>query len=256
MNRGTPAVAGRASPSHPAEVHAAERLPNLRQVFTYHLCSQPLRSAGRKTDCASFPILARNRQIVNGEVRRLGFTPIPGRRSNSNPGANRRTSCCGVPWFRPWTRPQWSARPDPRRITEASPPCGSWPRISNPGALRGERAAWTGHAPKVTVVGRSEWAESLPLSLAKTSSDDGLATAGIKPGRARIISATRRDTCRGCGGRKEWCDCRESTVCERARGSTDPRRPSVEACRDRKSFSRTGAFVSMAAVGHGGIGDA
>ena len=196
MNRGTPAVAGRASPSHPAEVHAAERLPNLRQVFTYHLCSQPLRSAGRKTDCASFPILARNRQIVNGEVRRLGFTPIPGRRSNSNPGANRRTSCCGVPWFRPWTRPQWSARPDPRRITEASPPCGSWPRISNPGAFRGERAAWTGHAGycepliKNRPLNRKvESASPVKPGKAPGCACAGVARAGIESGRARILSA-------------------------------------------------------------------
>ena len=38
---------------------------------------------------ATNPILARNRQIVNGEVRRLGFAPIPSRRSNSDPGAFR-----------------------------------------------------------------------------------------------------------------------------------------------------------------------
>ena len=104
--------------------------------------------------------------------------------------------------------------------------------------------------------------------------------AGVAPGRARIISTTRRDTCRGCGGRKEWCDCRERTACERARGSTDPRRPSVEACRARNSFSRmisrlgagrrtpdldirpapsplaSGDALCMTRVGHGFIGSA
>ena len=34
-------------------------------------------------DVASVQIAPRNRQIVNGAVRRLGFAPIPGRRSNS-----------------------------------------------------------------------------------------------------------------------------------------------------------------------------
>jgi hypothetical protein len=37
-------------------------------------------------DVASVQIAPRNRQIVNGAVRRLGFAPIPGRRSNSIPG--------------------------------------------------------------------------------------------------------------------------------------------------------------------------
>ncbi len=40
-------------------------------------------------DVASVQIAPRNRQIVNGAVRRLGFAPIPGRRSNSNLGASR-----------------------------------------------------------------------------------------------------------------------------------------------------------------------
>lgn len=57
-----------------------------------------------------------------------------------------------------------------------------------------------------------------------------------EPGHARSFSATRRDTCRGCGGRKEWCDSRESAARERARGSTEPRRPSVEAGHARSSF--------------------
>lgn len=34
-------------------------------------------------------ILARDRHRDNGEVRRLGFAPIPGRRFNSNPGVFR-----------------------------------------------------------------------------------------------------------------------------------------------------------------------
>lgn len=54
--------------------------------------------AGGRRTAAVFPsvgaaatnsILSRNRQIVNGEVRRLGFAPIPSRRFNSNPGALR-----------------------------------------------------------------------------------------------------------------------------------------------------------------------
>ncbi len=50
--RERPIVAGRAPPFHPAEVHAAERFSSLRQVFTSHLRSQPLRRAGCKTDGA------------------------------------------------------------------------------------------------------------------------------------------------------------------------------------------------------------
>lgn len=87
MNRGTPAVAGRASPSHPAEVHAAERFSILRP-FTSSWVAAPLRRAGGKIDDGTFSILA-NRLNINGEVRRLGFAPIPSRRFNSNPGAFR-----------------------------------------------------------------------------------------------------------------------------------------------------------------------
>ncbi len=85
MNWGTPAVAGRASPSHPAEVHAAERFSSLRP-FTSSWVAAPLRRAGGKIDDGTFSILARDRHRDNGEVRRLGFSPIPGRRFNSFTG--------------------------------------------------------------------------------------------------------------------------------------------------------------------------
>lgn len=129
-------------------------------------------------------ILARDRHRDNGEVRRLGFAPIPGRRSNSNP---------------------WGTR--------------------------GERAAWL--AAQAVVIPPAGACSTVKMASCDWTGNRG---AGVAPGRARIISTTRRDTCRGCGGRKEWCDCRERTACERARGSTDPRRPSVESGRARNSF--------------------
>lgn len=137
-------------------------------------------------------------------------------------------------------------------------------RIST-SAFRGEPAAWKADTQRS---GRHRGCLVVKVCL-----------AGVAPGRARIISATRRDTCRGCGGHKEWCDCRERTACERARGSTDPRRPSVEACRARNSFSRmisrlgagrrtpdlnirpalalaSGDALCMERVGHGRLGSA
>lgn len=49
----------------------------------------PMRRSGSKIDGAPFSILARDRHRDNGEVRRLGFAPIPGRRFNFDPGAFR-----------------------------------------------------------------------------------------------------------------------------------------------------------------------
>lgn len=144
---GTPAVAGRASPSHPAEVHAAERLSSLRP-FTSSWVAAPLRRAGGKIDDGTFSILARDRHRDNGEVRRLGFAPIPSRRSNPNPGAFR---------------------------------------------CERDLSRWCGHTP--------------------ASEDDRLTRLPFK--KAGLASG-----------------------------------------RARNSFSRTGEFVSMAAVGHGGIGGA
>ena len=208
----------------------------------------PMRRSGGKTDGATISIRSRNRHLASRAVRRLGFAPIPGRRSNSNPGA-----------------------------------------------FRGERAALIGSASAsgLPVANEHRGARACSGTLARSLDQSGAnpkggdvvpdtrqPAAGIKPGRARIISTTRRDTCRGCGGRKEWCDCRERTACERARGSTDPRRPSVDACRARNSFSRmisrlgagrrtpdldirpapsplaSGDALCMTRVGHGFIGSA
>lgn len=203
---------------------------------------------------ATNSILARDRHRDNGEVRRLGFAPIPGRRFNSNvsrPALARRTG--------PVVQRKGNDAPD---------------RLRNPGASRGERAATLSR-----VAGSGDRIAVHREAGERTSQKRfEIWPAGVAPGRARIISATRRDTCRGCGGRKEWCDCRERTACERARGSTDPRRPSVEACRARNSFSRmisrliragrytpdldirpapfsiaSGDALYMARVGHNGI---
>ena len=181
---------------------------------------------------ANNSIRSRNRHLASRAVRRLGFAPIPGRRSNSNPGI------AGV---------------EATILVKNS----------------GERAAWKADTRQTQRVDTG-----LRLWRSRRNGNP----SRLAPGRARIISTTRRDTCRGCGGRKEWCDCRERTACERARGSTDPRRPSVEACRARNSFSRMisrlgagrrtpdldirpalplarGDALCMAGVDHAAIGD-
>ena len=152
-------------------------------------------AGGRRTAAAFFSFGAaasnsirslRNRHVVSGAVRRLGFAPIPGRRFNSAPNSKGPSphdrvvehSSAQLEINREWGDKKYlrsaqsqEAGKAREKTSEAigSPSrslcnpkisaveCGAclqdpWldesvtSQNSNPGAFRGERAAWTGHA--------------------------------------------------------------------------------------------------------------
>jgi hypothetical protein len=106
-------------------------------------------------DVASVQIAPRNRQIVNGAVRRLGFAPIPGRRSNSpltdlawdsSPGHR-----VGTPWL---TTTVLARAPKDRRLgCVPTLPAATSSAASefNPGASGCERAVRQANPPAITV---------------------------------------------------------------------------------------------------------
>ena len=143
---------------------------------------------------ATISILARDRHRDNGEVRRLGFAPIPGRRSTSQQEFKRSGQTpCSQRERR--ATPLGTVREQQRNtlgVTVGREPTTN----SDPGASRGERAAWTGHAGycepliKNRPLNRKvESASPVKPGKAPGCACAGVARAGIESGRARILSA-------------------------------------------------------------------
>lgn len=140
-----------------------------------------------------------------GAVRRLGFAPIPGRRSNSIP---KRTSATQSRPMEKAAAGGMSARQvgfpagGHRTAAAFSSVVGCRHQFSNPGASRGERAAWEATASTIAVgggkrhaaVGLQAGSGQSPLSrpyMAETYRGNKPrqgALAGVAPGRARNFS--------------------------------------------------------------------